>query len=92
MFVGFWVFLSLANTKKLSSLTISLCRIGRHGKMFLTIPSLSSTSEEKFIKTGESLGPSSLLNLEPENTVFYIGGAPPDFKVGQINTLYSELE
>lgn len=60
---------------------IKIERIGRHGKMFLTIPSLSSTSEEKFIKTGESLGPSSLLNLEPENTVFYIGGAPPDFKL-----------
>ncbi|XP_015714210.1 laminin subunit alpha-4 [Coturnix japonica] len=60
---------------------IKIERIGRHGKMFLTIPSLSSTSEEKFIKTGENLGPSSLLNLEPENTVFYIGGAPPDFKL-----------
>ncbi|XP_031467021.1 laminin subunit alpha-4 isoform X1 [Phasianus colchicus] len=60
---------------------IKIERIGRHGKMFLTIPSLSSTSEEKFIKTGESLGPSSLLNLEPENTVFYVGGAPPDFKL-----------
>uniref|UniRef100_G1NL15 Laminin subunit alpha 4 n=1 Tax=Meleagris gallopavo TaxID=9103 RepID=G1NL15_MELGA len=60
---------------------IKIERIGRHGKMFLTIPSLSSTSEEKFIKTGETLGPSSLLNLEPENTVFYVGGAPPDFKL-----------
>ncbi|OXB70558.1 UNVERIFIED_CONTAM: hypothetical protein H355_006187 [Colinus virginianus] len=60
---------------------IKIERIGRHGKMFLTVPSLSSTSEEKFIKTGETLGPSSLLNLEPENTVFYVGGAPPDFKL-----------
>lgn len=59
--------------------------------MFLTVPSLSSTAEEKFIKKGEVLGPGSLLNLEPENAVFYVGGVPPDFKVGQMNTLYSEL-
>ncbi|KFP02184.1 Laminin subunit alpha-4 [Calypte anna] len=56
-------------------------RIGRHGKVFLTVPSLSSTAEEKFIKKGEVLGPDSLLNLEPENAVFYVGGVPPDFKL-----------
>ncbi|KFV64282.1 Laminin subunit alpha-4 [Dryobates pubescens] len=60
---------------------IKIERIGRHGKMFLTLPSLSSTAEEKFIKKGEVLGPSSLLNLEPENAVFYVGGVPPDFKL-----------
>ncbi|XP_071597234.1 laminin subunit alpha-4 [Heliangelus exortis] len=56
-------------------------RIGRHGKVFLTVPSLSSTAEEKFIKKGEVLGPDSLLNLEPENAVFYVGGVPPGFKL-----------
>ncbi|NWX22672.1 LAMA4 protein, partial [Aegotheles bennettii] len=60
---------------------IKIERIGRHGKMFLTVPSLSSTAEEKFIKKGELLGPGSLLNLEPENSVFYVGGVPPDFKL-----------
>ncbi|XP_009980957.1 PREDICTED: laminin subunit alpha-4 [Tauraco erythrolophus] len=60
---------------------IKIERIGRHGKMFLTVPSVSSTAEEKFIKKGEILGPGSLLNLEPENTVFYVGGVPPDFKL-----------
>ncbi|NXW62576.1 LAMA4 protein, partial [Eurystomus gularis] len=60
---------------------IKIERIGRHGKMFLTVPSLSSTAEEKFIKKGEALGPGSLLNLEPENAVFYVGGVPPDFKL-----------
>ncbi|XP_074675396.1 laminin subunit alpha-4 isoform X1 [Strix aluco] len=60
---------------------IKIERIGRHGKMFLTVPSLSSTAEEKFIKKGEVLGPDSLLNLEPENAVFYVGGVPPDFKL-----------
>uniref|UniRef100_A0A8C0B563 Laminin subunit alpha-4 n=1 Tax=Buteo japonicus TaxID=224669 RepID=A0A8C0B563_9AVES len=60
---------------------IKIERIGRHGKMFLTVPSLSSTAEEKFIKKGEVLGPGSLLNLEPENTVFYVGGVPPDFQL-----------
>ncbi|XP_050171815.1 laminin subunit alpha-4 isoform X2 [Myiozetetes cayanensis] len=60
---------------------IKIERIGRHGKMFLTVPSLSSTDEEKFIKKGEVLGPGSLLNLEPENAVFYVGGVPPGFKL-----------
>ncbi|XP_027748836.1 laminin subunit alpha-4, partial [Empidonax traillii] len=60
---------------------IKIERIGRHGKMFLTVPSLSSTDEEKFIKRGEVLGPGSLLNLEPENAVFYVGGVPPGFKL-----------
>ncbi|KAK2534799.1 Lama4 [Columba guinea] len=60
---------------------IKIERIGRHGKMFLTVPSLSSTDEEKFIKKGEVLGPGSLLNLEPENAVFYVGGVPQDFKL-----------
>uniref|UniRef100_A0A8C0FBM9 Laminin subunit alpha-4 n=1 Tax=Bubo bubo TaxID=30461 RepID=A0A8C0FBM9_BUBBB len=60
---------------------IKIERIGRHGKMFLTVPSLSSTAEEKFIKKGEVLGPDSLLNLEPENAIFYVGGVPPDFKL-----------
>ncbi|NXG64721.1 LAMA4 protein, partial [Hemiprocne comata] len=60
---------------------IKIGRIGRHGKMFLTVPSLSSTAEEKFIKKGEVLGPSSLLNLEPENAVFYVGGVPADFQL-----------
>ncbi|NXH10683.1 LAMA4 protein, partial [Bucco capensis] len=60
---------------------IRIERIGRHGKMFLTVSSLSSTAEEKFIKKGEALGPSSLLNLEPENAVFYVGGVPPNFKL-----------
>uniref|UniRef100_A0A8B9T9U4 Laminin subunit alpha-4 n=1 Tax=Anas platyrhynchos TaxID=8839 RepID=A0A8B9T9U4_ANAPL len=60
---------------------IKIERIGRHGKILLTVPSLSSTAEEKFIKTGETLGPGSLLNLEPENTVFYVGGVPSDFKL-----------
>ncbi|KFQ55287.1 Laminin subunit alpha-4, partial [Nestor notabilis] len=60
---------------------IKIERIGRHGKMFLTVPSLSSTAEEKFIKKGEVLGPGSLLNLEPENAVFYVGGVPTDFKL-----------
>lgn len=76
---------------KFSSPIILFCRIGRHGKMFLTVPSLSSIAEEKFIKKGEVLGPGTLLNLEPENAVFYVGGVPPGFKVGQIHILYSEI-
>lgn len=49
--------------------------------MFLTVPSLSSTAEEKFIKKGEFSGDDSLLDLDPEDTVFYVGGVPSNFKV-----------
>uniref|UniRef100_A0A8C8SRY5 Laminin subunit alpha-4 n=1 Tax=Pelusios castaneus TaxID=367368 RepID=A0A8C8SRY5_9SAUR len=56
-------------------------RMGKHGKIFLTVPSPSSTAEEKFIKKGEVLGADSLLDLEPKNTVFYVGGVPPNFKL-----------
>ncbi|CAJ0940723.1 unnamed protein product [Ranitomeya imitator] len=56
-------------------------RLGRHGKVLLTIPSESSTAEEKFIKKGEAAGSDSLLDLEPENTVFYVGGVPQGFKL-----------
>lgn len=58
-------------------------RIGKHGKVFLTIPSPRSTAEEKFIKKGEVPGDDSLLDLEPQNAVFYVGGVPPGFKVGR---------
>ncbi|KAL7987832.1 hypothetical protein Chor_006751 [Crotalus horridus] len=56
-------------------------RIGKHGKVFLTIPSLTSTAEEKFINKGEAPGDASLLDLDAKNTVFYVGGVPPDFKL-----------
>lgn len=58
-----------------------LNRVGKHGKVFLTVPSLSSTAEEKFIKKGEFAGDDSLLDLDPEDTVFYVGGVPSNFKV-----------
>ncbi|KAH0622229.1 hypothetical protein JD844_024348 [Phrynosoma platyrhinos] len=60
---------------------VKIERIGKHGKVFLTIPSLSSTAEEKFIKKGEVPGDDSLLNLEPKNSVFYVGGVPPGFQL-----------
>uniref|UniRef100_A0A8C4WNR3 Laminin subunit alpha-4 n=1 Tax=Gopherus evgoodei TaxID=1825980 RepID=A0A8C4WNR3_9SAUR len=56
-------------------------RVGKHGKIFLTVPSPSSTAEEKFIKKGEVPGADSLLDLEPRNTVFYVGGVPSNFKL-----------
>uniref|UniRef100_A0A8C3SSI1 Laminin subunit alpha-4 n=1 Tax=Chelydra serpentina TaxID=8475 RepID=A0A8C3SSI1_CHESE len=56
-------------------------RVGKHGKIFLTVPSPSSTAEEKFIKKGEAPDADSLLDLEPKNTVFYVGGVPPNFKL-----------
>ncbi|XP_044146323.1 laminin subunit alpha-4 [Bufo gargarizans] len=60
---------------------VKIERLGRHGKVLLTIPSESSTAEEKFIKKGEASGTDSLLDLEPENTVFYVGGVPDGFKL-----------
>ncbi|XP_061479636.1 laminin subunit alpha-4 [Rhineura floridana] len=60
---------------------VKIERIGKHGKVFLTVPSLRSTAEEKFIKKEEVPGDDALLNLEPKNAVFYVGGVPPDFKL-----------
>ncbi|XP_012660001.1 laminin subunit alpha-4 [Otolemur garnettii] len=60
---------------------VKIERIGKHGKVFLTVPSLSSTAEEKFIKKGEFAGDDSLLDLDPEDTVFYVGGVPSNFKL-----------
>ncbi|KAM4040294.1 laminin subunit alpha-4 [Anomaloglossus baeobatrachus] len=60
---------------------VKIERLGRHGKVLLTIPSESSTAEEKFIKKDEAVGSDSLLDLEPENTVFYVGGVPEGFKL-----------
>lgn len=56
-------------------------RLGRHGKIFLTIPSQSSTDEQKFIQKGEAPGADSLFDLDPEDLVFFVGGFPPDVKV-----------
>lgn len=56
-------------------------RLGRHGKVLLTVPSQAGATEEKFIKKGEASGSDSLLDLDPDNTVFYVGGVPERFKV-----------
>ncbi|VTJ58627.1 Hypothetical predicted protein [Marmota monax] len=60
---------------------VKIERVGKHGKVFLTVPSLSSTAEEKFIKKGEFTEEDSLLDLDPEDTVFYVGGVPSNFKL-----------
>lgn len=56
-------------------------RLGRHGKVFLTIPSQSFTDEQKFIQKGEAPGSDSLFDLDPKDTVFFVGGVPADIKV-----------
>ncbi|XP_063773222.1 laminin subunit alpha-4 [Pseudophryne corroboree] len=60
---------------------VKIERLGRHGKVLLTVPSQSSTAEEKFIKKDEAPGSDSLLNLDPLNTVFFVGGVPKGFKI-----------
>lgn len=60
---------------------VKIERVGKHGKVFLTVPSLSSTAEEKFIKKGQFTEDDSLLDLDPEDTVFYVGGVPSEFKL-----------
>lgn len=57
------------------------CRLGRHGKVFLTIPSQSSTDEQKFIQKGEAPGTDSLFDIDPKDIVFFVGGVPPDVRV-----------
>ncbi|OCT78150.1 hypothetical protein XELAEV_18029258mg [Xenopus laevis] len=60
---------------------IKIERLGRHGKVLLTVPSPSSTAEEKFIKKGEATGKDSVLDLDPTSMVFYLGGVPPGFQL-----------
>ncbi|XP_055362152.1 laminin subunit alpha-4 isoform X2 [Betta splendens] len=56
-------------------------RLGRHGKVFLTIPSQSSTDEQKFIQKGEAPGTDSLFDMDPRDMVFFVGGVPPGVKL-----------
>lgn len=55
-------------------------RLGRHGKVFLTIPSQRSTDEQKFIQKGGSPGTDSLFDIDTD-AVFLVGGVPPDVRV-----------
>uniref|UniRef100_A0A8D0ABB7 Laminin, alpha 4 n=1 Tax=Sander lucioperca TaxID=283035 RepID=A0A8D0ABB7_SANLU len=57
------------------------CRLGRHGKVFLTIPSQSSTDEQKFIQKGEAPGTDSLFDIDPKDIVFFVGGVPADVRL-----------
>uniref|UniRef100_A0A4W4FRY8 Laminin, alpha 4 n=1 Tax=Electrophorus electricus TaxID=8005 RepID=A0A4W4FRY8_ELEEL len=56
-------------------------RLGRHGKVFLTVPSQDSVAEQKFIQKGEADGTDSIFHLDRKDTVFIIGGVPPDVKL-----------
>ncbi|XP_012676862.2 laminin subunit alpha-4 [Clupea harengus] len=60
---------------------IRMERLGRHGKIFLTVPSQSTTAEQKFIQKGVADGPDSLFDLDPADTVFFVGGVPPSVKL-----------
>ncbi|TRY84489.1 hypothetical protein DNTS_035836, partial [Danionella cerebrum] len=56
-------------------------RLGRHGKVFLTVPSQDAKAEQKFIQKGEADGTDSLFDLDPKEQVFVVGGVPPDVKL-----------
>lgn len=56
-------------------------RLGRHGKVLLTIPSQGFTDEQKFIHKGEAPGTNSLFDIDPKTFVFFVGGVPADVKV-----------
>uniref|UniRef100_A0A8C1U5A7 Laminin, alpha 4 n=1 Tax=Cyprinus carpio TaxID=7962 RepID=A0A8C1U5A7_CYPCA len=56
-------------------------RLGRHGKVFLTVPSQDTKAEQKFIQKGEADGTESLFDLDPKDNVFIVGGVPPDVKL-----------
>ncbi|XP_012733714.2 LOW QUALITY PROTEIN: laminin subunit alpha-4 [Fundulus heteroclitus] len=60
---------------------IKIERLGRHGKVFLTIPSQGLTDEQKFIQKGEAPTTDSLFDIDPKNIVFFIGGVPPDVEL-----------
>ncbi|XP_072532796.1 laminin subunit alpha-4 isoform X2 [Salminus brasiliensis] len=56
-------------------------RLGRHGKVFLTVPSQETMAEQKFIQKGEADGTDSLFHLDPKDAVFIVGGVPQDIKL-----------
>ncbi|XP_072296549.1 laminin subunit alpha-4 [Eucyclogobius newberryi] len=56
-------------------------RLGRHGKVFLTIPSQSSSDEQKFIQKGQAPGTDSLFDVDPNDIVFFVGGVPAGVKL-----------
>lgn len=56
-------------------------RLGRHGKVFLTIPSQGSADEQKFIQKGEAPGSDSLFDIDPEDMVFFVGHVPSNVTV-----------
>lgn len=60
---------------------VKLERLGRHGKIFLTIPSQSSSDEQKFIQKGEAPGTDSLFDIDPKDIVFIVGGVPANVKL-----------
>ncbi|KAM9840767.1 laminin subunit alpha-4 [Aulostomus maculatus] len=60
---------------------IKLERLGRHGKVFLTIPSQSSTDEQKFIQKSEAPGADSLFDIDPKDFIFFVGGVPPNVRL-----------
>ncbi|XP_077409617.1 laminin subunit alpha-4 isoform X2 [Vanacampus margaritifer] len=60
---------------------IKVERLGRHGKIYLVIPSQRSTDEQKFIQKGEAPGTDSLFDVDPKDMVFFVGGVPPDTKL-----------
>ncbi|XP_061785001.1 laminin subunit alpha-4 isoform X2 [Nerophis lumbriciformis] len=60
---------------------IKVERLGRHGKIYLILPSQSSTDEQKFIQKGEAPGTDSLFDIDPKDMVFFVGGVPPDAKL-----------
>nr|XP_057924407.1 laminin subunit alpha-4 [Doryrhamphus excisus] len=56
-------------------------RLGRHGKIYLILPSQSTTDEQKFIQKGEAPGTESLFDIDSKDMVFFVGGVPPDAKL-----------
>lgn len=56
-------------------------RLGRHGKVFLTIPSQTTSDEQKFIQKGEAPGTDSLFDIDPKDIVFFVGGVPAGVKL-----------
>ncbi|KAL6096213.1 lama4 [Pungitius sinensis] len=66
---------------------IKVERLGRHGKVFLTIPSQSSNDEQKFIQKGVAPGTDSLFDLDPKDIVFFVGGVPPEIRLPPLLSL-----
>lgn len=80
-YFSFDLFHLLINLLQLYCLTYFLNRIYQFARLNYTLKATSSKPETHQFHDMDSGNSNTLLNLDPENVVFYVGGYPSDFRV-----------